>query len=80
MSNVKVEFFCDSFCPTCSDIETFLKENGVDYDYINVGKDKAAMDKAVSLSNQDKLPVIKIGDQVICPPIDKKKLLDAINS
>ena len=43
-----------------------------------MNKDENAMKEATSISGQDKLPVIKIGETVMVPPIDTDKLLETI--
>lgn len=78
ISNMEVKVYCDPFCPSCKDIVDFLKEKGINFEFIDVDKDENAMKEAVSLSGQGKLPIVKIGRKVIAPPIDKDKLLDAI--
>ncbi|MGR3320259.1 MAG: glutaredoxin family protein [Candidatus Anammoxibacter sp.] len=80
MANVEVKVYCDPFCPSCKDIGELLKEKGVDFTYVDVNKDENAMKEATSISGQDKLPVIKIGETVMVPPIDTDKLLEAINN
>lgn len=80
MENRQVNVYCDPFCPSCKDIADFLKENNIEFDFINVEDNEAAMKEVVSLSGQDKLPVIKIGDKIIAPPIDRDKLLDAVKN
>ena len=80
MSNTKVIVYCDPFCPSCNDIADFLKENNVEFEFINVEDNEGTMKEVVSLSGQDKLPVIKVGNEIMSPPIDKDKLLDAVRN
>ncbi len=73
MANATI--YCDPFCPSCADLAEFLKEKSVSFEFININENKNAAHDAVSISGQDKLPVVVVGKEVFTPPIDKEKLM-----
>lgn len=70
----KVKVYCDPFCPSCKDVADFLKMKGVSFDFINVEEDEKARKKAISISGQEKLPIIVVGKEVIVAPNNKDEL------
>ena len=68
--NIKPKLYTLSTCMHCKAAKRFLKENGIEYDYVDVdklnGKEKEeAQAKVLELSGGLRFPTIVIGDRVI---------------
>lgn len=71
MAGVKV--YTTESCPYCRMVETFLTKHGVEYEHIDVGKDREAAREMVRISGQRGVPVTITGDEVIVG-FDAKRL------
>ena len=71
MAGVKV--YTTESCPYCRMVETFLKKHGVEYEHIDVGKDREAAREMIRISGQRGVPVTIIDDEVIVG-FDAKRL------
>lgn len=72
---MKVKIYCDPYCPSCKGVTDFLKEKKIRFILINVDENEKAKKEAMSLSGQDKLPIIIVGNDVMSPPINNDDLL-----
>ena len=70
MKNIKPKLYTLSTCMHCKAVKRFLKENGIDYDYIDVDKlndkekDKVE-EEVLKITGGLRFPTIIIGDKVI---------------
>lgn len=71
MAGVKV--YTTQSCPYCRMVEAFLKRHGVEYEHIDVGKDREAAREMIRVSGQRGVPVTIVGDEVIVG-FDAKRL------
>lgn len=74
----KVRIFSNETCPHCKMAKDFLKENGIEFENLDVAKDDKAAEEMVKLTGQLVVPVIQVDDEVVIG-FDKdklKKLLD----
>ncbi|MDD3858230.1 MAG: FAD-dependent oxidoreductase [Methanoculleus sp.] len=71
MAGVKV--YTTQSCPYCRMVEAFLKKHNVEYDHIDVGKDREAAREMIRVSGQRGVPVTIVGDEVIVG-FDAKRL------
>jgi len=62
---MKVVVYGTEFCPWCHKAREFLDENGVGFEYIDVGKDREAAMKMIEKSGQRGVPVIQIDNEMI---------------
>lgn len=74
---IKPKLYTLSTCMHCSATKRFLKENGVDFDYVDVdkldGKEKEKVRKEVmKLSGGLRFPTIVVGDKVIVGFLEDK--------
>ena len=60
-----VTIYSLSTCPHCINAKAYLKEKGVDFEDIDVGKDKEAAKKMIEISDSRSVPVIVIGKEII---------------
>ncbi len=71
MAGVKV--YTTESCPYCRMVEAFLKKHDVEYEHIDVGKDREAAREMVRVSGQRGVPVTISGEEVIVG-FDAKRL------
>ena len=62
---MKVKVYSTSTCPYCKMAKSFLDENDVPYDDLDVAADAAARDEMIKRSGQAGVPVIDIEGEVI---------------
>jgi glutaredoxin-like YruB-family protein len=74
---MKVKVYSTSTCPYCKMAKTFLDEQGVPYDDLDVAADTAARDEMVKKSGQMGVPVIDVDGEVIIG-FDKERLTGLI--
>jgi glutaredoxin 3 len=61
----KVKVYSTPTCPYCYMAKDFLKENGVQFEDINVAEDHAAAHEMIEKSGQMGVPVIDINGKII---------------
>lgn len=74
----KVKIYSTPTCPYCEMAKEFFKENNIEYENIDVSKDKKAAEEMVEKTDQMSVPVIIIekgGKEKIIIGFDKEKLL-----
>ena len=68
-----VKVYSTSSCPYCVTLKEFLKEHKVEFEDIDVSKDKTALEEMVKKSSQMGVPVVEIDNQIIVG-FDKEKI------
>ncbi len=63
MAGVKV--YTTESCPYCRMVIAFLEKHGVEYETVDVGRDRAAAREMIAVSGQRGVPVTVSGDEVI---------------
>jgi Thioredoxin reductase len=71
MAGVKV--YTTESCPYCRMVQAFLKKHNVEYELVDVGKDREAAREMIAVSGQRGVPVTVSGDEVIVG-FDAKRL------
>ena len=74
---MKVRVYSTSTCPYCKMAKSFLDEQGVAYDDLDVAADAAARDEMVKKSGQMGVPVIDVDGEVIIG-FDRERLAGLI--
>ena len=74
----KVKVFSTPSCPYCVTLKEFLKEQGIEFEDIDVSQDKKASDEMIEKSGQMGVPVVEIDDQIIIG-FDKEKITKLLN-
>ena len=66
MTDKQVKVYSTTTCPWCTKVKSFLTGNGIKYEEVDVGADKAARDEMVKKSGQMGVPVTEIdGDLIV---------------
>jgi glutaredoxin 3 len=73
MNKIIVKLYTTPACPYCFTLREFLKENGVEFEEIDVSQDEKARDGMIKKSGQMGAPVVEIGEEVIVG-FDKAKI------
>ena len=60
-----VKIYTTPTCPHCKRAKEFLKEKNVEFEEINVAKNKEKAKEMVEKTGQRGVPVIEIGDETI---------------
>lgn len=76
MSKVKV--YTTPTCPWCQRVKEFLREHNIDFEDINVAKDRKAAKEMIEKSGQIGVPVIEINGKIIVG-FDEIKIRKALN-
>ena len=69
----KIRVFSTPACPYCFTLKEFLKENKIDFEDIDVSKDKKALEEMVNKSGQMGVPVIEIDGEIVVG-FDKERI------
>lgn len=62
---MKIRVFSTPFCPYCVALKSFLDENNVVYEYLDVSENMGAQKEMIEKTNQMGVPVTNIGDEWI---------------
>ena len=79
-SSTTIVIYTMPTCPHCQELKNFLSQKGIDYRNIEVDIDPIGLQEMHRISNQTKVPVIVIGNNVIVgfdPKILEEKLRKA---
>ena len=77
-SQPRVRVFSSASCPYCFTLMEFLKEKGIEFEEIDVSKDKKAKEEMIKKSGQMGVPVIEIDGQIVVG-FDKEKICKLLN-
>jgi len=72
-----IKVYSTPMCPYCYTLKEFLKENGFEFEDIDVSKDKKSLDEMVKKSGQMGVPVIEIDGEIIMG-FDKEKICEKL--
>ncbi|NOZ64334.1 MAG: glutaredoxin family protein [Caldiserica bacterium] len=61
----KVKVYTTSSCPYCSMVKSFLEEKGIPFEYVDVTRNKSALEEMVRKSGQMGVPVLEIEGKII---------------
>ncbi|MBU3896870.1 MAG: glutathione S-transferase N-terminal domain-containing protein [Nanoarchaeota archaeon] len=75
---MKVKVFSTNWCPYCTIVKDFLKENNIEFTEVNIGEDKAAAAEMMIKSGQQGVPVIEVDNKIVIG-FDKEKLKKLLN-
>ena len=73
----KVKIFSTPFCIYCVSLKQFLKEHNVEFEEVDVSKDKAAQEEMIKKSGQMGVPVVEIDGEIIVG-FDKNKISELL--
>lgn len=69
----KVKVYSTPTCPYCVMAKQFLKENKIEFEDVDVSKDRAAAEEMVEKSGQMGVPVLDIGGEIVVG-FDKQRI------
>lgn len=72
-----VKVFTTPGCPYCLTLKEFLKENNIDFEEVDVSKDKEAAKEMIEKSGQMGVPVVEIDGQIVVG-FDKEKICELL--
>ncbi len=75
---MKIKVYSTPSCPFCVSLKNFLKDNKIDFEEINVAKNKEEAEKMIEKSGQMGVPVLEVGDEIIVG-FNKKKIMEVLN-
>jgi glutaredoxin-like YruB-family protein len=73
----KVKVYSTPTCPYCKIAKSFLQENKIEFEDIDVSVNQAAAQEMISKSGQMGVPVIDIDGQIIVG-FDKRRIMSAL--
>ena len=65
MSTKTVKVYSTPTCPWCKKTKSFLDDNGIAYEDLNVASDKAAREEMVHKTGQMGVPVIIVDGEIV---------------
>lgn len=75
---MSVKVYSTQTCPYCIRLKEYLKQKNIEFENIDVSKDKTSVEEIVKISGQMGVPVIDIDGEVIIG-FDKAKIDSALN-
>ncbi|HNU70487.1 MAG TPA: glutaredoxin family protein [Thermodesulfobacteriota bacterium] len=63
--SAKIKMYSMPTCPHCHEAKAYLSKKGIDYEDIDVSKNKQAAKEMIDLSGSRSVPVLVINDEVI---------------
>ena len=73
-----VKVFSTPFCVYCASLKQFLKEHNIEFEDIDVFKDKVAQEEMIRKSGQMGVPVVEIDSEIIVG-FNKNKIIELLN-
>ena len=70
---MKVKVYTSPTCQSCKSIEEYLSSHGVEYEEVDVTKDKKALEELIEKTGKMLTPDIQIGDEIVTG-FDKPKI------
>jgi len=62
---MKVKIYGTEKCPNCHKARDFFNKNEIEVEYIDVGTNKEERDKIVEKTQQRRVPIIEMGNEII---------------
>ncbi len=73
----KVKVYTTPACVYCVTLKKFLEEKKIEFEEVDVSKDKTAADEMVEKSGQMGVPVVEIGEKIIVG-FDRDKIIETL--
>jgi len=73
-----IKVFSSPNCPYCFTLKAFLKEQGVEFEDIDIAKNKKAMKEVEEKTGKYEVPVVDIDGKII-EGFDRKKICKLLN-
>jgi len=72
-----IKVFSTPFCIYCVSLKQFLKEHNIEFEEVDVSKDKVAQEEMIKKSGQMGVPVVEIDGEIIVG-FDKNKISELL--
>jgi glutaredoxin 3 len=73
-----VKVFITPACPYCYTLEEFLREKGIEFEEIDVSKDKNAREEMIKKSGRLEAPILEINGEIVIG-FNKEKICKLLN-
>ena len=74
----KIKIYSTPTCVYCETLKIFLKEHNIEFEEIDVSRDKKAQEEMIKKSGQMGVPVLEINGEIIVG-FDKKRISQLLN-
>lgn len=74
----KIRIFTSVSCPYCFTLKEFLKENNIEFEEVDVSKDKKAREEMIKKTGRLEVPIVEIDGQIVVG-FDKEKISKLLN-
>ncbi len=68
-----VKIYSTPACPYCSTLKTFLTEEGISFEDIDVSKDKQALEEMIQKTGRAEVPIVDIDGEIVIG-FDKERI------
>jgi len=75
---MKVKVYSTTTCPYCTAVKSFLEENKIEFEDIDVSQDEESMKMIVEKTGQMGVPVVEIDGEFIIG-FDRQKIVELLN-
>lgn len=75
---MKIKVYSTESCPYCLTLKQFLKEHNIEFEDIDLSRDKKALEEMIKKTGQYGVPVIDIAGQFVVG-FDKNKICELLN-
>jgi len=73
-----VKVYSTPSCPYCVSLKTFLKENEIEFEEIDISQDEKAVEEIIEKTGQLGVPVLEVDGEFVVG-FDKQKILSLLN-
>ena len=73
-----VKVYSTPSCPYCVSLKTFLKENEIEFEEIDVSQDEKAVEEIIEKTGQLGVPVLEVDGEFVVG-FDKKKIIELLD-
>lgn len=73
-----VKVYTTPICPVCFVLKAFLKEHNIEFEEIDLSKDKKLSDELIKKTGKMEVPIVEIDGQFVAG-FDKKKISQLLN-
>ncbi|AFM22405.1 MAG TPA: glutaredoxin family protein [Acetomicrobium flavidum] len=72
-----VKVYTSPTCPACEKVKEILSEKGIEYQVVDISRDREAAMELVRRTHQLSVPVVQVGDRFVVG-FNKERLIDLL--